>query len=154
MVGVPFRGDEQMDYDYSIKLLYRVQGVLEEDFFALHVKHSGLKLWSQESGAINRVECPEYKGQIDQIKATQDGKYLLVGFPNSSIVQFYRIDREAVLCYILENGKINIQYDFFETDENLSIMVFKCKQSLELYLIKWIFDMSKLDLNKLKKLDD
>lgn len=93
-----------MDYDYSVRLLYRVTGILEEDFFVLHVKHSGIKVWNQETGKINRVECTEYKGEIDQIKATPDGQFLLVALPNSSCIMFYRIDKDEPLLYLLSNG--------------------------------------------------
>jgi len=92
LASEPFRAEEKMDYDYAVKLLYRVTGILEVDFFALHIKHSGLKVWNQDTGAINRVECPEYKGEIDEIKATPNGKFLIVGLRSSGIILFYRID--------------------------------------------------------------
>ena len=49
-----------------------------------------------------------------------------------------------------------MQYDIFETDDNMSTILFNNKKlnTLVLYAIKWEFDTSKLDMNKLKKLDD
>ena len=49
-----------------------------------------------------------------------------------------------------------MQYSIFETDDNLSTILFNDKKlnTLELYAIKWQFDTSKLDMNKLRKLDD
>lgn len=49
-----------------------------------------------------------------------------------------------------------MKYDIFETDDNLSTILFNNKKinTLELYAIKWEFDTSKLDMNKLRKLDD
>jgi hypothetical protein len=49
-----------------------------------------------------------------------------------------------------------MQYDIFETDDNMSTILFnnKKRNTLELYAIKWEFDTSKLDMNKLRKLDD
>ena len=49
-----------------------------------------------------------------------------------------------------------MQYDLFETDDNLSCILFNNKKlnTLELYAIKWEFDTSNLDMNKLRKLDD
>jgi hypothetical protein len=61
----PFSPEEKKNYDYSISLLYRVLGILEEDFFLMHVKNSGLKVWNQDKEIINKVECPEYKNEID-----------------------------------------------------------------------------------------
>ena len=49
----PFSPEEKKNFDYSISLLYRVQGILEEDFFLMHVKNSGLKVWNQDTGIIN-----------------------------------------------------------------------------------------------------
>lgn len=49
-----------------------------------------------------------------------------------------------------------MQYDIFETDDNMSTILFNNKKlnTLVLYAIKWEFDTSKLDMKKLKKLDD
>jgi hypothetical protein len=49
-----------------------------------------------------------------------------------------------------------MEYSIFETDDMLSSIMFNNKRlnSLELYAIKWQFDTSKLDMNKLRKLDD
>lgn len=46
-----------------------------------------------------------------------------------------------------------MEYDSFETDENLTIILFnqsiENSKKLELFTIKWEFDTSKLNLNKL-----
>ena len=98
----PFSPGEKGSYDYSISLLYRVTGILEEDFFLMHVKHSGLKVWnSDKEDSIKKVECPEYKNEIDQIKATPDGKFAIVGFPNTGYIMFYRIDYEESNIFLL-----------------------------------------------------
>ena len=47
-----------------------------------------------------------------------------------------------------------MDYDMIETDDALSVMLMKRQESLELYSIKWVFDMSKLDIGRLKKMDD
>jgi hypothetical protein len=49
-----------------------------------------------------------------------------------------------------------MQYDIFETDDNMSTILFNNKKlnTLELHAIKWEFDTSKMDMNKLRKLDD
>ena len=49
-----------------------------------------------------------------------------------------------------------MQYDLFETDDNLSSILFYNRRlnTLELYAIKWKFDTCHLDINKLRKLDD
>lgn len=57
-----------MDYDYAIDILYRVTGILEYNFFAVHVKHSGLWIFNFDEYNIedppeknrNRIECIEY----------------------------------------------------------------------------------------------
>jgi len=165
----PFSPEEKKNYDYSISLLYRIHGILEEDFFLMHVKNSGLKVWNQDTEVISKVECPEYKNEIDQIKATPDGKFVIVGFPNTGFIMFFRIEYELTDIRILPNGKISVstfllltvlllqmQYSIFETDDNVSTILFNDKKlnTLELYAIKWQFDTSKLDMNKLRKYDD
>jgi hypothetical protein len=49
-----------------------------------------------------------------------------------------------------------MQYDIFETDDSLSTILFINRKlnTLVLYAIRWQFDTCKLDLNKLRKLDD
>ena len=92
---------------------------------------------------------------------------MLVGFPNMGLILFYRIEVEETNIFLLDNGKISVstyfsyfcfqmQYDLFETDDNLSCILFNNKKlnTLELYTIKWEFDTSNLDMNKLRKLDD
>jgi hypothetical protein len=50
-----------------------------------------------------------------------------------------------------------MDYDSFECDENLTIILFNTiaekQKKLELYAIKWEFDTSKLKLNKLQRYD-
>lgn len=168
-IGEPIRIEEKKDNEYSISLLYRVTGILEENFFAMHVQHSGLWVWNADESVTipnpandqepiitnrNRVECIEYKTgpDIDQIKATPDGRFLVVGFPGASKVVFYEINQETINLSILE-PKITIDYTFFETDDNLTVMLFNNSKlnTLSLYAIQWIFDLSKVDVNHLKK---
>jgi hypothetical protein len=57
-----------MDYDYAIDILYRINGYLEQDLFAMHVKNSGLWIFnatmydSEDAPEKNRnhIECIEY----------------------------------------------------------------------------------------------
>ena len=56
----PFRPEEKKDKDYSITILYRVTGILEDDWFAMHVKNSGLKVWNADKQKLAKVEIPEY----------------------------------------------------------------------------------------------
>lgn len=92
-VGEPFSAEEQKNYDYSVQTLYRLTGILEEDYFILHVKFRGLKVYNADKqevdskgnpkgavGRINWVDCPDYKKEIDTIKATPDAKFLIAGF--------------------------------------------------------------------------
>lgn len=170
-LGDPLRVEEKVDNDYSISLLYRVTGILEENFMAMHVKHSGLWVWNaDESVKIpnvdnkeepieinrNRVECIEYINgpHIDQIKSTPDGKFLVVGFPKASKVVFYEINQDTINLTILE-PKIDIAYTNFETDDNLTIMLFHNQDlsTLTLYAIQWIFKVSELNNDQLRKAD-
>ena len=78
----PFRAEKKKDNDYSIKNLYKIRGIIEIDFFAINVRHSGLFIYDEDEGVCNKVICPEGKSsEIDQIKATPNGKFLAVGFP-------------------------------------------------------------------------
>ena len=49
-----------------------------------------------------------------------------------------------------------MEYDTFETDENMTVIVFNnyTTKVLDLYAIKWIFDTSELNFPKLLKVDD
>ena len=49
-----------------------------------------------------------------------------------------------------------MEYDYFETDDNLTVIVFSnnTTKTLELYAIKWLFDTSELNFPKLLKIDD
>ena len=49
-----------------------------------------------------------------------------------------------------------MEYDNFETDDNLAVIVFSnnTTKTLELYAIKWIFDTSELNFPKLLKIDE
>ena len=49
-----------------------------------------------------------------------------------------------------------MEYDTFDTDDNMTVIVFsnQATKILELYAIKWIFDTSELNFNKLLKVDD
>ena len=81
----------------------------------MHVKNSGLKVWNQDTEVISKVECPEYKNEIDQIKATPDGKFVIVGFPNTGFIMFFRIEYELTDIRILPNGKISVSTFLFLT---------------------------------------
>ena len=138
-------------------LLYRIAGFLEEDFFAMHVKHVGLKIWNVDTGQLNRVEVPEYAGDIDNIRATPDGRFLVVGFANVGIIRFFRVWKDEAKLSSLDDGKISIEYTSFETDDNLTVMLFhhRGRRSLELHAIKWIFEFGdKVNLRALRKMDE
>lgn len=157
MLGEPKRSDQKSDNDYSVLLLYRILGFLEEDFFVMHVRHSGLKVWNQDTDQFHRIEVPEYQGEIDNIKATPDGRFVVVGFPNQSSIQFFRIEKDEATLSALPNGKITMNYTSFECDANLTVMLFHhdVTKSLELYAIKWNFRFAdKVNIRALKKMDE
>ena len=93
--------------------------------------------------------------QINQIKATPDGRYLVVGFPEASKVCFFSINAEEINLAFLE-PKITVEFDSFECDDALGVIIFnnlKAK-TLTLYAVQWLFDDEKLDINQLKKMDE
>lgn len=144
------RIEDSLDYDYAIDIMYRITGYLEQDLFAIHVKHSGLWIFNadlydaEDTPDKNRyyVECIEYAtSQINQIKATPDGKYLVVGFPEASKVCFFSINAEEINLAFLE-PKITVEFDSFECDDALGVIIFnnlKAK-TLTLYAVQWLFD--------------
>lgn len=98
-VGDVFSAEEQKNYDYSVQTLYRLTGVLEEDFFVLHVKFRGLKVYNADKqildakgnpkpdiGVINWVDVPDYKKEICTIKSTPDAKFLMAGFRDAQFI--------------------------------------------------------------------
>tara|TARA_B110000285_G_C15120853_1_gene617053 strand:- start:401 stop:649 length:249 start_codon:yes stop_codon:yes gene_type:complete len=56
----PFRPEDKKDRDFSITILYRVTGILDDDWFVMHVKNSGLKVWNADKQKLSKVEIPEY----------------------------------------------------------------------------------------------
>lgn len=56
----PFRPEDKKDKDFSISILYRVTGILDEDWFCMHVKNSGLQVWNADKQKIKAVTVPEY----------------------------------------------------------------------------------------------
>ena len=107
-VGEPRKAHDKSDYEYSVTLLYRITGILDENFFAMHVKHAGLKIWNHDTNQLNRVEVPEYSGEIDNIKATPDGRFLVVGFANAGIIRFFRVWKEEAKLTSLDDGNISV----------------------------------------------
>ena len=87
------RIENRKDHNYRIENIYRITGIAEENFMALHVRHSGLWVWNADvpDNKRNRIECPEYEAGpvIDQIKATSDGRFLVAGFPLANKVIFF-----------------------------------------------------------------
>jgi len=121
-----------MDYDYAIDIMYRITGVLEEDLFAIHVKHSGLWICNADEYDAedppeknrNRIECIEYANStINKIVATPCGKFLCVGFPDANKVCFFSIMRDEINLMLLE-PKITVEFDTFEADDSLGVLMF------------------------------
>ena len=80
MIGDPVQIEISRTATFSIELLYRVSGILEYDFFALHIAEKGLKIlkWIEnddddEDPPSVSIMIPEYSGVIDSLKATIDG---------------------------------------------------------------------------------
>ena len=46
-IGEPFDAEDVKEYNYAVKILHRVSGFLEEDFFILHLARRGIKVWSE-----------------------------------------------------------------------------------------------------------
>lgn len=62
-IGQPIRIENRKDHNYRIDNIYRITGISEENFMALHVRHSGLWVWNADDAdkRRNRIECPEYE---------------------------------------------------------------------------------------------
>jgi hypothetical protein len=156
------------DNSDSIMHLFRVLGVLEQNFFIVHGKNSGLwvfdegrQLANQEeqqktlalaagSGAnegvkpqtnkkpFRKVDCSllkggEKSGRIDGIKATPNGQFIAIGFPERSRVVLFSVEVEN--CHLEEMPtQIDIEFDHFETDECMTVMMFNNKKLRELKL--------------------
>ena len=157
-IGQPIRIENRKDHNYRIESIYRIAGISEENFMALHVRHSGLWVWNADDAdkRRNRIECPEYEAGpvIDQIKATADGRFLVAGFPLANKVIFFSVNSLSATLTALE-PKISVEYTSFESDSNLTILMFNNARTatLTLYAIQWIFEMSDTDVNQLKKQD-
>ena len=64
----PFRPEDKKDKDFAISILYRLTGILDEDWFTMHVKNSGLKVWNADKQKIAKVEIPEYDEASNNVK--------------------------------------------------------------------------------------
>ena len=77
-----------------------------------HIANSGLKVftWNYDTDThtLAKVDMPEYKGEIDYIKATPDGQFIIVGLPNVGLIKFFRVDREKNTLTPLKNGTIEV----------------------------------------------
>ena len=103
-VGGAFRPEQKKDYDYSISSLYKIQGVLERDFFSIAVKHSGLFLWNEEKGECTHIELSDYLHgvEVGQMHATPNGEFLVVGFPAASKIFFFNILADMCTLRLVE----------------------------------------------------
>ena len=52
--------------------------------------------------------------------------------------------------------KITIEFDSFECDDALGVIIFNNlkMKTLTLYAVQWLFDKDNLDVNQLKKMDE
>mgnify|MGYP001026937727 CR=1 FL=1 len=57
------------------------------------MKKDGLKLWSERYTDVRQVEIQE-NSEINQIKSTHDGKFILIGFKNKIV--FFEFDKQAL----------------------------------------------------------
>ena len=92
--------------------MHRVLGILDVDLIVMHVVNSGLKVFTwnydTDSHTLSKVDMPEYKGEIDYIKATPDGQFIIVGLPNVGLIKFFRVDRAKGTLTPLRNGTIEV----------------------------------------------
>lgn len=63
----------------------------------VHVRTQGIKVvtfdYEAEKHAISKVEIPEYKGLVDYIKTTPDGRFVIIGLPNANTIKFMEVDK-------------------------------------------------------------
>ena len=106
----------------------------------MHVKHAGIKVFKADTQQIRDHINDDYNSEIDNIKISQDGQFILYGCPNVSKIFFSKFDCKTLKIQQIE--VVDIEYDHFETDDNMTVIVFtnNTLKTLELYAIKWIFD--------------
>ena len=104
----------------------RVTGYLGGDLIIMHVKHAGIRIFNAETKQIKDHNNEHYNGEIDNIKITQNGKFVLFGFPNASKVFMNKLDFKTLKLQPVDNGIIEMEYDSFETDDNMTVIVFNC----------------------------
>ena len=98
-----FTPDERTDYEYTVTLLFRVPGVEDQDLLVLNVRYSGLFIWNEAEDELNLIECPQFKYlDVDKIRATPNGQFLVVGFPRVGQVAFFKVDFERSIATLLE----------------------------------------------------
>lgn len=89
--------------EHAIKIIYRIQGILDYDVFVVHVQNSGLYLWNETTNVKNKIECYDPEDCIiDNIKASPNGQFLAVGFPKMSKVLFFKVYKEECKAQALE----------------------------------------------------
>ena len=79
--------------------MYRLLGILEQDVIVVHAKNLGIKVFTwnydTEKQFITKAEVPEYNGEVDYLRATPDGSFVLIGLQNQSMIKFMRFDPDA-----------------------------------------------------------
>lgn len=75
--------------------MYKIRGLLETDFLIIYAKHSGLYCWDEGDAVCNKVNTEDVvKYELDQIKATPNGQYVCIGFPEANKVVFYMTNKD------------------------------------------------------------
>lgn len=114
--------------DNSILILYRIKGILDYEFFVVHVKNSGLYLWNETLGIKNKIECNEAEDkdcEIDNIKASPNGQFLVIGFPKINGVTFFKIYKDECTAHPIEPN-IRVSHYFLKLISSFFFSIYLC----------------------------
>lgn len=92
--------------------MYRLHGILEHDVIVVHAKNLGIRVltWNYDTDKhlVTKAEVPEYNGEVDYLRATPDGSFVLIGLQNQSMIKFMRYDPEGQCLKELKDGTLEV----------------------------------------------
>jgi hypothetical protein len=135
--------------------MYKVPAEIQRDIFIIYAKHSGLHVWrssqkmfddkmrlkmtdeelDEEKDKSNKVSLPDdYKpnvaGEVNYIKATPNGKFIITGYAHANKILFFKFDEgEITMTPILQPI---ISVSFFNAF--LSNLIFQKYRSIMIHL--------------------
>lgn len=138
---------------FSVEIMYPLLGIKDKDVFITYIKGKGLKTLDFSTRKAQALPLDK-NGEITQIKATPDAKFVFLGISSASSIGVFSLDHATLSFKLLK--WISIDFVTFEMDDYCSYIIFMNHKSriLEFYGVKWQFDKSNLNMEEYNQLND